>query len=165
MLNQWFDHFITVCILVNSVLLASRNFRGNVIPNFDSEWNDFIDTADTVFTFVYLFECVAKISLMGFAFHENAYIKDPWNKLDFTVVIISLLNFMPGLNPGFLKALRAARVLRPLKSISRLAAMRVLMHTIVASISGLFNVCIFISFVFSIFAILGLNIFNGRQYN
>lgn len=79
--------------------------------------------------------------------------------------MISLLNFVPSLNPGFLKALRAARVLRPLKSISKLTAMKVLMGTIVSSMTGLINVCVFLGFVFGILAILGLHVFNGSQYN
>ena len=90
---------------------------------------------------------------------------DAWNILDFIIVLISLVNFLPGLNPGFLKALRAARVLRPLKSISKLEKMKILMRTIVYSISGLINVCAFLSFVFGIFAILGLHVFNGAQYH
>lgn len=101
---------------------------------------------------------------MGFNGHKHAYLSDPWNKLDFAIVLISLLNFIPNMNPGFLKALRAARVLRPLKSISKLAAMKLLMRTIFVSMQGLLNVFLFLSFVFGIFAILGLHIFNGAQY-
>ena len=165
MIHPWFEHFITLCILVNSVLLASRNYSGKFDPDFESEWNGKIDTFDTCFTFIYLFECVGKIIVMGFRGHKHAYLSDTWNKLDFVIVLISLLNFIPGLNPGFLKALRAARVLRPLKSISKLKAMKLLMHTIMASLMGLLNVFVFLSFVFGIFAILGLHVYNGAQYS
>ena len=110
-------------------------------------------------------ECLLKIIVMGFAGNQYAYLNDAWNKLDFIIVLISLVNFLPGLNPGFLKALRSARVLRPLKSISKLEKMKILMRTIVYSISGLINVCAFLSFVFGIFAILGLHVFNGAQYH
>ena len=75
-----------------------------------------------------------------------------------------MLNFVPGINPGFLKALRTARVLRPLKSISKLRAMRLLLVTIISSITGLVNVCIFLVFVFGIFAIMGLHTLSGKQY-
>ena len=164
-IHPWFDHFITICILVNSALLASRDYSGNYDPNFESDWNKKIDLLDTIFTFIYLFECVGKIIVMGFSGHKHAYLSDAWNKLDFVIVLISLLNFVPGLNPGFLKALRAARVLRPLKSISKLGAMKLLMRVIVVSMQGLANVFVFLSFVFGIFAILGLHVYNGVQYN
>ena len=160
-MNSWFDHFITMCIILNSCLLASRDYRGNYNPNFESDWNAKIDIIDNVFTIIYILECLCKIAVMGFNGHRYAYLSDPWNKLDFAIVIISLLNFVPAFDPGFLKALRTARVLRPLKSISKLTAMRVLMQTIISSLTGLLNVCTFLVFVFGIFAILGLHIFNG----
>ena len=160
-----FDHFIIVCILVNSVMLATRDYRGVYDPDFESEWNEKVEIVDQVFTYVYMAEFVMKVMVMGFTSHKNAYMSDVWNRLDFFIVLISLLNFVPTLNPGFLKTLRAARVLRPLKSISRLKAMKLLMSTILSSVMGLLNVCLFLGFVFGIFAILGLHVFNGKQYN
>lgn len=43
--------------------------------------------------------------------------------------------------------------------------MKLLMSTILSSVMGLLNVCLFLGFVFGIFAILGLHVFNGKQYN
>ena len=102
---------------------------------------------------------------MGFWQHRAAYLKDGFNRLDFLIVIVSIVNLIPGLNQGYLKILRTARVLRPLRTIKTLRKLRILMHTIVASISGLFNVCLFLTFVFGIFAILGVHSFSGEQYN
>ena len=118
--NPWFDHFITLCIVVNSIILASRDNSGNYIPGYESDWNAKIDIIDNVFTFIYIVEFLLKVVAMGFSGHKLAYLSDPWNKLDFAIVMISILNFIPAFDPGFLKALRAARVLRPLKSISKL---------------------------------------------
>ena len=41
--NPWFDHFITICIIANSALLAARDYRGNYIENYQSDVNNFID--------------------------------------------------------------------------------------------------------------------------
>ena len=142
-------------------MLASRDYRGNYDPNFESQWNDIIEIFDEVFTYIYIGEFLVKVIVMGFSGHRNSYISDVWNRVDFMIVLISFVNFVPTLNPGFLKALRAARVLRPLKSIARLASMKLLLSTILASIMGLCNVCLFLGFVFGIFAILGLHIFSG----
>ena len=39
MVNKWFDRFITLCILLNSALLASKKYDENYNPNFESSWN------------------------------------------------------------------------------------------------------------------------------
>lgn len=41
-----------------------------------------------VFACLYTIEMVVKIIARGFAFHEHAYLRDPWNVLDFVVVIL-----------------------------------------------------------------------------
>ena len=165
MLNPFFDYFITGCIIINSLLLASRDYSGSYIHDFESDWNDVIDWIDLGLTFIYIIECCLKILGMGLFKHRNAYLRDAWNKLDFFIVTISLINFIPGMNQGYLKALRATRVLRPLRSLNALQSIKILMKTIVASMTGLINVCIFLSFVFGIFAILGLHTYSGKHYN
>ena len=35
--NPWFDHFITTCIILNSIALAARDYRGNYNPDFESD--------------------------------------------------------------------------------------------------------------------------------
>ena len=42
--------------------------------------------------------------------------------------------------------------------------MKSLIQTIFASIPGLFNVCVFQTFIFTIFAIISINFFIGKQY-
>ena len=101
---------------------------------------------------------------MGFVKHRNAYLRDSWNCLDFGIVIISLVGILPGADSEALKALRTARILRPLRSISSLKTMKMLMSTIYKSIPGLLNVCISLTFVFSIFGILGIHTFSGEHY-
>ena len=87
-----------VCIIVNTILLASRNYRGNYDRSFTSEWNNVIDTTDFGLTFVYLIECALKVIMMGLIKHNNAYLRDAWNRLDFFIVFVSLFNFIPGMD-------------------------------------------------------------------
>ena len=102
---------------------------------------------------------------MGFIFHKNSYLRDAWNWLDFFIVIISVIGWLPFFDPGALKALRTFRVLRPLRSINSLPEMRGLIQALLMSIPGLVNVLIFLSFIFGIFAIFGVNQFAGSLYN
>ena len=38
------------------------------------------------FAVIYTLEVIVKVLARGFAFHEHAYLRDPWNVLDFVVV-------------------------------------------------------------------------------
>ena len=161
MLNPWFDRFITLCIILNSVLLASTEYDSNYDESYQSDWNSVLDQADIVFTIIFLIECVIKILAMGFIRHKNAYLKDAWNWMDFLIVIVSVASLTPGLDQSSLKALRTSRILRPLRSMSQLQSMRKLLETFFASIPGLINVCIFMTFIFTLFAIISINFFIG----
>jgi len=59
--NKWFDRFITLCILANSGLLASKEYDENYDTNYHSEWNEVLDICDAVFSYIFLVECVLKI--------------------------------------------------------------------------------------------------------
>ena len=117
-----------------------------------------------VFTIIFLLECFIKIIAMGFIIHKNAYLRDAWNWMDFMIVIVSTIGLAPNLDQSSLKALRTCRILRPLRSMSQLKSMRSLLETFFASIPGLLNVCIFMTFIFTIFAIISINFFIGAQY-
>ncbi len=85
-----------------------------------------------------------KLVALGFAC-PGGYIRDRWNWLDFTVVVTSLLGVLPGMpNVAFLSARRsvsgtrsgradgrvvgAFRVLRPLRSLSAIPSLRLLVQ-------------------------------------
>lgn len=107
------------CIAGNSILLAITDYTDddNVTP-----WNQTLDKVDRGFTGVFVLEAVLKIIAFGFVMHRRSYLRDPWNVLDFTVVIIGLISLLPQV-PN-LKALRMMRVLRPLRSINAVPTMK-----------------------------------------
>lgn len=117
-----------------------------------------------MFNALFLVEAIINIIGKGFLFHKNSYLRDPWNVLDFFVVILSLLDYIPAINSTSLKFLRTFRVLRPLRTIKRMPKMRRLIQTLFASLSGLLGVLFFIVFIVYLFAIFGINSFSGTQY-
>ena len=117
MVNKWFDRFITLCIILNSILLASKEYDDKYDASYKSNWNTVLDMIDNVFTVIFLFECVVKIIGMGFISHKKAYLRDAWNWMDFLIVIISVVSLTPGADQSSLKAFRTARILRPLRSM------------------------------------------------
>ena len=87
---------------------------------------------------------------MGFVAKRNCYLRDPWNVLDFVVVLA-------GAFPQ-VKALRTVRVLRPLRTLSRFPGMRALVAALLNSLRPLANVAILMLFFFFIFAILSVQL-------
>ena len=46
------------------------------------------ENIEYVFMVIFTFECVLKIIAYGFTMHPNSYLRNGWNILDFTIVII-----------------------------------------------------------------------------
>jgi hypothetical protein len=161
----WFDRFIMIIIIANSVMLCLHDMDDRIKgPSYWSDRNYQLDKVDLVFTMIFILECACKIIAKGFIFHKFSYLRDPWNWLDFFVVIISLLNFLPAVNSGGLKSLRTFRILRPLRTINRMPKMKHLIEALFASLPGLFGVLVFLGFTFILFAIFGIQSFGGAQY-
>jgi hypothetical protein len=115
---------------------------------------------------------ILKILGMGFFFAEEAYIKDAWNLLDFTVVMTSVPTMFAPAEQNMISdpsspsdsgggsfsfsSLRVFRVLRPLKTISSIKGLRVLMNALLSSIPMLRDTLLIIAFVFLVGAIAGI---------
>merc|ERR1719247_1025566 len=60
--------------------------------------------------------------------------------------------------------LRVVRVLRPLRSLTILREMKIIVNTVLLSFNRLGNVLLMALFLMTIFGILGINFFSGFQY-
>ena len=154
---KWFENFITLIILANSVMLACTDYGERLYgEDYVSQRNLDMTQVDTAFSIIFTFECVSKILAMGFFMHKKSYLRDIWNWLDFFVVMISVIGWLPGIeSSSSLKSLRTFRILRPLRSINSMPRMKALIKTLLFSLAGLVNVGLFLAFVFTIFAIFG----------
>ena len=130
--------------------------------------NTFIERIDPIFNVIIYLEFLLKIAAMGFAFGSNSYLSDGWNWLDFFVVmssaateIISMLNIGGDAGKG-LSALRAFRLLRPLKLLTAMPSMKLLLSTLFESVLSLGGILGLASFFFTIFAILGVALLQGK---
>ena len=59
---------------------------GDEMPSF----NKFVENTEFIFLIAFTLEAVIKIMAVGFVFAENTYLRNPWNQLDFTVVVTGL---------------------------------------------------------------------------
>eukprot|EP00069_Balaena_mysticetus_P012632 bmy_21768T0 len=77
---------------------------------------DWTKNVEYTFTGIYTFESLVKILARGFCVGEFTFLRDPWNWLDFIVIVFAYLTEF--VNLGNVSALRTFRVLRALKTIS-----------------------------------------------
>ena len=122
-----------------------------------------------------------KIIGYGFIFGKGTYLRDPWNILDFIIVMSAWLTigqeiFAPDNSKGnvnqkneeeglSLSSLRAFRVLRPLRAITSIEGLRLLVSAVLKALPLLRDAIIVLMFFFLIFAIGGVNLFGGMLKN
>lgn len=98
-------------------------------------------------------------------FNKGAYIRDPWNILDFVIVISGYITIIFQNGNFNINVLRSFRVLRPLRTVSRLEGLRILISAILAALPLLLNTIWILLFFFLLFAIAGLQLFQGALRN
>uniref|UniRef100_A0A9J7YZK6 Sodium channel protein n=1 Tax=Cyprinus carpio carpio TaxID=630221 RepID=A0A9J7YZK6_CYPCA len=111
------------------------------------------------FTGIYTFESVIKILARGFCTEPFTFLRDPWNWLDFSVIVMAYVTEFVDL--GNVSALRTFRVLRALKTISVIPGLKTIVSALIQSVKKLADVMILTVFCLSVFALIGLQLFMG----
>lgn len=118
------------------------------------------DKLELFFTIFFTVEMVLRMGALGIAGHRHAYLADPWNVLDFSVVISAWAPLLiPQLNN--VSGLRAIRALRPLRTINRLPGMRKQVNALIDSLPALFDVMVLTAFFMVVAGVLGMQLFAG----
>ena len=171
--HPFFDRVILLFILLNSIVLALTDW--SVIdedpnsedvgePVVEGSWrNTLLYESEIVFTVCFTTEFVLKVIAQGFFLGQGSYLRDPWNDLDFVVVVTALLTSIP--NMPKMTAIRVFRVLRPLRSVSALPGLQKLVVSMLRSVPQLVSVVILLQFIFTVFGIFGIQIFAGKQHS
>lgn len=109
---------IVLCILVNPIfnLLVMLTIITNCIL-MTLKGSDTEEKTELLFTIVYTTEMGLKVLARGFIMHEFTYLRDPWNWLDFAVIIMAYLTIVIK-DLGNLSVMRTFRVLRALKTVA-----------------------------------------------
>ncbi|NXF65628.1 SCN5A protein, partial [Ciccaba nigrolineata] len=147
----FFTLFIICTIITNCVFMAlSESSKASPSPS----WNKF------TFTGIYTFESLIKILARGFCLNEFTFLRDPWNWLDFSVIVMAYVGAFSNL--GSVSVLRTFRVLRALKTISVVPGLKIIVGALIQSVKKLANVMILTVFCLSVFALIGLQLFKGN---
>jgi hypothetical protein len=94
--------------------------------------------------------------------------KESWNVLDFVVVVTSFSAFLPPeMQIQGTSALRTFRALRPLRTVNRIPALRILVVTLINSVPQLSQAGTLGLFIFTLFGIVGLQLWgvHGSFHN
>nr|XP_032828240.1 voltage-dependent L-type calcium channel subunit alpha-1D-like [Petromyzon marinus] len=175
---EWrpFDVLILLTIFSNCVALAVYV----PFPDDDtSSTNLSLEKLEFVFLIIFTVEAVLKVVADGLVFHPKAYLRNCWNLLDFVIVLVGLFSavleqvsragVVPGSHAGKsggfdVKALRAFRVLRPLRLVSGVPSLQVVLNSIIKAMVPLLHIGLLVLFFIIIYAIIGLELFMGKMH-
>ncbi|XP_036335354.1 muscle calcium channel subunit alpha-1 isoform X1 [Rhagoletis pomonella] len=163
---EWkpFEYLILLTIFANCVALAVYT----PYPFSDSNvTNQALEKIEYVFLVIFTSECVMKIIAYGFLLHGGSYLRNGWNILDFFIVVIGMISTVLSnlMKEGFdVKALRAFRVLRPLRLVSGVPSLQVVLNSILRAMIPLLHIALLVLFVIIIYAIIGLELFSGKLH-
>ena len=159
--NKSFDNGILLCIMISSMALALEE------PDASPGLLEILDFMDYGFTIIFLIEMTLKIAVLNFYWGaSNAYLKDPWNVLDFCVVCASVLSrVMDSDKYQWVKSFRVLRALRPLRVIQRVPELKMVVNSLFKAIPIITNVIVLLAMFWLIFGILGVQLFKGQFYS
>uniref|UniRef100_A0AAQ6IC60 Sodium channel protein n=1 Tax=Anabas testudineus TaxID=64144 RepID=A0AAQ6IC60_ANATE len=121
---------------------------------------DWAKNVEYTFTAIYTFESLVKILARGFCIGKFTFLRDPWNWLDFCVIVMAYVTEF--VNLGNFSALRTFRVLRAFKAISVIPGLKTIVGALFQSVKKLSDVMILTVFCLSVFALIGLQLFMGH---
>lgn len=122
------------------------------------------NTTSKVFVTIFMLEFVLKVIAQGFILKKFSYMRSALNILDLICLVTGILEVVFNAEVEGLVMLRMMRVLKPLRSIKAMPKLQLHVQSLFASFIGLANIYMFLTFVLSFFAILGVNLFSGFQY-
>uniref|UniRef100_A0ABM5GMQ8 Sodium channel protein n=1 Tax=Pogona vitticeps TaxID=103695 RepID=A0ABM5GMQ8_9SAUR len=154
LIHSLFTMFIMVTIFTNCVFMALSESSQDSSTNSSSKY------VENTFTGIYTFECLIKILARGFCLNKFTFLRDPWNWLDFSVIVMAYVG--ASIDLGNVSVLRMFRVLRALKTISIIPGLKIIVGALIQSVKKLADVMILTVFCLSVFALVGLQLFKGH---
>ncbi|KAM4557573.1 voltage-dependent R-type calcium channel subunit alpha-1E isoform 4-T4 [Fundulus diaphanus] len=162
---EWppFEYMILATITANCVVLALEQH----LPGEDkTPMAKRLEKTEPYFIGIFCFEAGIKLVALGFVFHKGSYLRNGWNVMDFIVVLSGILATAGAhMNiPVDLRTLRAVRVLRPLKLVSGIPSLQIVLKSIMKAMIPLLQIGLLLFFAILMFAIIGLEFYSGKLH-
>ncbi|XP_044038176.1 voltage-dependent T-type calcium channel subunit alpha-1H-like isoform X2 [Siniperca chuatsi] len=158
--SNFLDLFMTVVIFISVLMMAFEHYNQ---PSYIAKLTAY---SYYVFTAILIIEVLLKLV----AFGVLRFIKISWNLLDVAVVLVSIISiiftemkiaYSFPINPSILRVCRVLRLAQVLKA----KKIRVLLKTIIKTLSQVGNICLLFMFFFFIYAVLGVELFSRIECN
>ena len=140
--HKSFTIIIDLLIIINSIFLVFETIK---------RFLNLSQILNTLFTLIFTIEGLLKIISFGFILDENSYLRDPWNWIDFFVIITGLISIIPGIYTNW-TALRVFRLLRTIKTIKLFPNVRRFVNVVLNSLIDL--TAVFFMLFFFLFSFL-----------
>uniref|UniRef100_A0A669DLN8 Calcium voltage-gated channel subunit alpha1 E n=1 Tax=Oreochromis niloticus TaxID=8128 RepID=A0A669DLN8_ORENI len=158
-----FEYMILATIIANCIVLALEQH----LPGEDkTPMSKRLEKTEPYFIGMFCFEAGIKIIALGFVFHKGSYLRNGWNVMDFIVVLSGILA-AAGAHMNIsvdLRTLRAVRVLRPLKLVSGIPSLQIVLKSIMKAMVPLLQIGLLLFFAILMFAIIGLEFYSGKLH-
>uniref|UniRef100_A0A8C7FGD3 Calcium voltage-gated channel subunit alpha1 E n=1 Tax=Oncorhynchus kisutch TaxID=8019 RepID=A0A8C7FGD3_ONCKI len=158
-----FEYMILATIIANCIVLALEQH----LPGEDkTPMSKRLEKTEPYFIGMFCFEAGIKVVALGFVFHKGSYLRNGWNVMDFIVVLSGILATAGAhMNiPVDLRTLRAVRVLRPLKLVSGIPSLQIVLKSIMKAMVPLLQIGLLLFFAILMFAIIGLEFYSGKLH-
>jgi hypothetical protein len=121
---------------------------------------------DWTFLVIFFSEFLLKALMHGIYWeHSQAYFRVVFNWLDFSLLLVQVLEF---LWPNGVKSLRILRILRPLRIlrlVDKITSLKLILAALATSGSKLLAISLIWGFFYVIFALVGVFLFGGSLYS
>ncbi|XP_047456223.1 sodium channel, voltage-gated, type I-like, alpha [Mugil cephalus] len=149
-LVHWLFSTVIMCTIITNCVFMTL-----------SQPPDWAKNVEYTFTAIYTTEFLVKVLARGFCIGKFTFLRDPWNWLDFCVIVMAYVTEFADLGGNF-SALRTFRVLRAFKAISVIPGLKTIVGALFQSVKKLTDVMILTVFCLSVFALVGLQLFMGH---
>jgi len=149
--SKYFNRGIMMAILVNTVSMGIEHHEQ------PEELTNILEICNVVFTSMFALEMLLKLAAFGLF----DYLRNPYNIFDSIIVIISIWEIV-GQADGGLSVLRTFRLLRVLKLVRFMPALRRQLVVLMKTMDNVATFCMLLMLFIFIFSILGMHIFGCK---
>uniref|UniRef100_A0A3B3YN26 Ion transport domain-containing protein n=1 Tax=Poecilia mexicana TaxID=48701 RepID=A0A3B3YN26_9TELE len=149
--SKYFNRGIMIAILINTISMGIEHHEQ------PEQLTNVLEICNIVFTSMFSMEMVLKLT----AFGSFNYLRNPYNVFDGIIVIISVCEIV-GQSDGGLSVLRTFRLLRVLKLVRFMPALRRQLVVLMKTMDNVATFCMLLMLFIFIFSILGMHIFGCK---
>ena len=161
--HNYFEYFIRLVILLN-IAESAFDTPENRFYTYDSNrpWTVF-RIFDLVIVTIFLMEFLIKSIASGLLFTKRAYLRNGWNRFDFTILILQIIGLAVDSqdSTGIARMLRVSKALRVLRIINQFKGIRDIFRFFILAFSRLIDAALLSLIVFIPFALYGNYIYKN----